>query len=650
VRIVRARQISQLFFFLLFLWLCVVASVGETWWQLRGWPVNWLLQLDPLVALGTMLTTRTLYAGLLWSLVTVVLTLLLGRFFCSWVCPFGTLHHFVGFLGSRGKTLSERAASNQYHRAQSIKYVLLVFLLGAAAGELLAGFPDLVGLSPGQSWPGAVLLILALLVLLFLSLRKLLARRPTMAPWVVVGVAMWILLGGSLSGHSLVKASLQTGLLDPIPLIHRSVNLVILPLVDGVKHQLAVSQRHTQGAWLIGAIFLAAVLLNLSTPRFYCRFVCPLGALLGVLSRYALWRVGKNQSECSQCARCEAACEGACEPSTKIRISECVLCMNCLDTCREDLMGYRTTPSELGEIVSPDLSRRGFLVSLLSGVAAVPVTRLGGTLGASWSPTLIRPPGALREEDFLKRCIKCGQCMRICPTNIIHPAHFQGGLEGFWTPILDFRAGTSGCQYNCIACGHVCPTAAIRPIAVDEKQGKNDFAPSGPLRVGTAFVDRGRCLPWAMDKPCIVCQENCPVSPKAIFTRQHFSPVRAGPFMVKSVDGTTVTLQEGNLKPGAVATGDFVCRAITQEEDGRWKILENTESVLVLFPDPAQQGLPEPGNNVEIQIRLKQPHVDLERCIGCGICEHECPVIGRRAIRVTAENESRSKEHALLLS
>ena len=170
-------------------------------------------------------------------------------------------------------------------------------------------------------------------------------------------------------------------------------------------------------------------------------------------------------------------------------------------------MGYRTTPSEVGEVVSPDLSRRGFLVSLLSGVAAVPVTRLGDTLGASWSPTLIRPPGALREEDFLKRCIKCGQCMRICPTNIIHPAHFQGGLEGFWTPILDFRAGTSGCQYNCIACGHVCPTAAIRPITVDEKQGKNDFTPGGPVRLGTAFVDRGRCLPWAMDKPCIVCQE-----------------------------------------------------------------------------------------------------------------------------------------------
>ena len=120
--------------------------------------------------------------------------------------------------------------------------------------------------------------------------------------------------------------------------------------------------------------------------------------------------------------------------------------------------------------------------------------------------------------------------------------------------------------------------------------------------------------------------------------------------MVKSVDGMMVTLQGGNLKPGAVATGDYFCRAITQKEDGRWKILENTESRLVLSPDLTEQRLPEPGNNVEIQIRLKQPHVDLTRCIGCGICEHECPVSGRRAIRVTAENESRSKAHTLLLS
>ena len=138
MRIPTVRRISQIFFLVLFLWFCIVSSLGEKWWQLRGWPVNWLLQLDPLIALGTMLTTRALYAGLLWAMATVVLTILLGRFFCGWVCPLGSLHHFVGFLGRRGKSLRERVAVNQYHRGQTIKYYLLIFLLTAAAGSLIA--------------------------------------------------------------------------------------------------------------------------------------------------------------------------------------------------------------------------------------------------------------------------------------------------------------------------------------------------------------------------------------------------------------------------------------------------------------------------------------------------------------------------------
>lgn len=164
----------------------------------------------------------------------------------------------------------------------------------------------------------------------------------------------------------------------------------------------------------------------------------------------------------------------------------------------------------------------------MAGLAAVPLARLAGKTGENWNPAVIRPPGALPEEMFLQRCIKCGQCMRICPTNVIHPAALQAGIEGIWTPILNFRMGTSGCQRGCIACGNLCPTAAIRPISLDERLGRGDFADRGPIRIGTAFVDRGRCLPWAMDRPCIVCQENCPVSPKAIVTREAFQPVRLG--------------------------------------------------------------------------------------------------------------------------
>ena len=169
MRIVTVRRITQVFFFLLFIWFCMVTTIGVNWWQLRGWPVNWILQLDPLVAVATMLSTQSLYRGLLWALVTVVLTILLGRFFCSWVCPFGTLHHFVGYLGRRAKGVSEKIRLNQYHPGQSIKYYLLIFLLTAAAsgqlGRLFRIVPDRPKLS-------LVVASIALLGLALLSLLK----------------------------------------------------------------------------------------------------------------------------------------------------------------------------------------------------------------------------------------------------------------------------------------------------------------------------------------------------------------------------------------------------------------------------------------------------------------------------------------------
>ena len=135
MRIVTVRRITQAFFLLLFLWFCLVSTLGEQWWQLRGWPVNWFLQLDPLVGIGTFLTTHTLFRGLLWCVATIVLTILLGRFFCGWVCPFGALHQFVGYLGKSRNKMAEKVKKNQYRPAQYLKYWILIFLLSAAAAE-----------------------------------------------------------------------------------------------------------------------------------------------------------------------------------------------------------------------------------------------------------------------------------------------------------------------------------------------------------------------------------------------------------------------------------------------------------------------------------------------------------------------------------
>ena len=387
--IVTARRISQTFFLLLFLWFCIVSSFGAEWWQLRGWPVNWFLQLDPLVALGTMLTTGTLYAGLAWGLVTIMLTMLLGRFFCGWVCPFGTLHHLTGCFGKRAKSASARVAINQYHQHQSLKYYLLLFLLSAAAGVLLAEAARLAFSNPVGFW----VLLAATVGAAAFAVVKAFSERRQAASLCLLLIATWAVLGFFLGAGQMLGASLQTGLLDPLPLVHRSVNLVLLALADANPQKLFSTQRYYEGAWVIGVIFLAAVLLNLKRPRFYCRFLCPLGALFGLLGRFSLWRIGKNTDNCRHCKLCEANCEGGCEPAAAIRTNECVLCMNCLHECTHDLITFSTQPSPSGEIVAPDLSRREVVTTLLSGVALVPMLNLSGQTARNYHPAVIRPPG-----------------------------------------------------------------------------------------------------------------------------------------------------------------------------------------------------------------------------------------------------------------
>ena len=578
MKIVTVRRISQVFFFSLFVWFCIVATIGEKVWQIRGWPVNWFLQLDPLVAIGTMLTTHTLYWPLLWALVTIVLTIIFGRFFCSWVCPFGSLHHFVGFLGNRKKKLARKIQLNKYRKAQCIKYFILIFFL------FMAAFPS-------------------------------------------IGV------------------TLQTGLLDPIPLVTRSFQL-LLSITDRSVNFVSATPRFYEAGSPVLLIFFTAVLLNLTIPRFYCRFICPLGALFAILGRFAIWRIGKNQSECTDCKLCERSCEGGCEPSGNIRISECVLCFNCRQDCKDEIISYQTRPSLAGEITNPDLSRRGFVLSLAGGVFAVPAVRLSNKLGSNWYHRVIRPPGALPEKEFLKRCIKCGQCMRVCPTNVIQPGGIEGGLENLWTPVLNNRIGSSGCQLNCVACGQVCPTSAIRPITLAEKLGTDEFADVGPIRLGTAFVDQNRCLPWAMDKPCIVCEENCPLSPKAVYTEECFNTIRDGILTVKKTMANTIETVEETIVPDKFATGDYYCAV---EGSVRRKITANTENTIVISPDEQFEKTPAAGSKIEIQVRLQKPHVDIEKCIGCGVCEHECPVSGKKAIRVSAEGETRSTDRTLLL-
>jgi len=577
MRIVTVRRISQIFFLVVFLWFCVAATLGAAWWQLRGWPINWLLDLDPLTSLATVLATGRLYATLAWSLVAIGLTLFLGRFFCGFACPLGTINQATGWVARRGLHQHGRVEANRHRPAQAWKYYFLAFFLALA-----------------------------------------------------------------------FRGSVQTGLIDPLPLLHRSVNLALLPLADNGLGLLSGEPRFYASAWFIGVVFLGVVGLNLVMPRFFCRFICPLGALFGMLGRFSPWRIGKTGGKCGECRICEEYCEGACRPSGIFIAGECVMCMNCLDRCPANRVTFAGKPSTAGEAGLPDLSRRGFIVAG-SGVLLASLWGVGGLAGAGRDAGLIRPPGALDEDRFLARCIRCGQCMRICPANIIQPALLEAGVQGLWTPAVDYRLGRSGCQPNCIACGQVCPTAAIRPLSLDEKQGLGDFAAQGPIRMGTAFVDRGRCLPWAMDRPCLVCHELCPVSPKAIFTRTGFETIRDGRALPARAQGPVVVLEAIIPTWANIVSGDYYLRPTGQPEAALRRITGLAGVGLILERPLTGEDLTAAGGRVDIVVRLERPFMDPARCIGCGMCEQACPVSGRRAIRVYSENESRSRSGRLLI-
>jgi polyferredoxin len=547
---VNIRRTYEALFLGLFLFFLFITDLR----YLKGWPVSLFLEATPLVAVATALTTHTIYRNLVWGLVIIAITMMLGRVWCNWMCPFGILHHFFGWIGNRRNT-KQMIEVNRYRKIYAIKYYILAVMIAMAGLWIIPTAID----TPGQIWGayhGA-------------ELRQTGFARVVAA--VETGIAR------SAEEHKRTNSTLQIGLLDPIALTVRSMTTSVLPSVHKATESVYTEPREYWQAWIVGLIFIGFLVANWWIPRFFCRVVCPLGALLGIFSKFALWRIDRDPVRCTDCDLCLKSCEGASDPQGDLRKSECFVCLNCIDDCPHDALSFRFLPRKASEVAYPAVGRRELLLSGLFGLLFFPMTRLSGGVRKNFQRGVIRPPGSVAEDEFLRRCIKCDQCIRVCPTNVLQPALFEAGLEGLWTPIMISKMGW--CELNCTLCSQVCPTGAIREISIAEKLGVGPFEGKGPVKTGTAFYNQGRCLPWAMDVSCVVCEEVCPVSPKAIFTRN-------------------------------------------VEVTDRW------------------------GATLE----LKRPYIDAVKCIGCGICEHECPVKDDPAVYVTAIGETRDKNRSLLLS
>jgi MauM/NapG family ferredoxin protein len=343
-----------------------------------------------------------------------------------------------------------------------------------------------------------------------------------------------------------LSGSLQVGLLDPISLLARSLGSGIFPAASAVLGDGLYRPRLYLGAWLTGGILVALLVANRWIVRWWCRALCPLGAGLGWIARSAVYRIHVDPDTCTDCCLCVQDCQGADEPFGKHRAAECHVCLNCIGDCPEGAIRFAPFAPAAAPAGGVSLERRQLVGVALAGAVTLPLFRASAGSPSSPGPLAIRPPGALPEIEFSARCVRCGACVNACPTSALQPALGEAGIEGLWTPVLVARRGW--CEPSCTLCGAVCPTGAIRPLGPDEK----GWTREGPaIRIGTAFFDRGRCLPWGMATPCIVCQEVCPTSPKAIWLEEA---------SVRRRDGSTVRLQQPYMDP-ARCVGCGLCEA-----------------------------------------------------------------------------------------
>ena len=516
----RAVQVAALCAFVFLLFAAVQRHAAFPYADL-------FFRFDPLAAFGTMIAARAWLPHLALALVTVVVAVLAGRVWCGWICPLGTLLGWARFRGA------SRRAERLPAGLRGVKYVLLI----------------------------AILVMAALGSLTFLVLDPIALLTRTFTTSIIPGLD-YVVNGAETALTGWAPGASAVSWFE----IH--ARGVVLP----------VYQPHYAQGVAIFVLFLAVVLLNALADRFWCRYLCPLGAMLGLVAKVQVLRPMAG-SACDACGNCVRACRldaiedvpdasDTAAPSsaasttaalTALRVvtSECTMCLDCLVACRRNAgmtLGVARRPGPWMPAYDP--GRREFMAAAALGVGAV---ALFGTsvARAVKAPGLIRPPGAQDEGVLLSRCLRCSECIKVCPTSGLQPALLEAGLEGLWTPVLASRLGY--CDYACTACGNVCPSGAIPKLGLEEKRRQV---------LGVAVIDTDRCLPWAAETPCIVCQEMCPVPDKAI---------------------------------------------------------ELSGNHLITRPDGTQD-------------YLSRPRVVAGRCIGCGICEYKCPLEGPAAIQIRPSN------------
>ena len=311
----------------------------------------------------------------------------------------------------------------------------------------------------------------------------------------------YCLLAGVLAAA--VSGVLLAGFVAAIPVFTRGMMYLVAPVQLGLAKGWYLNPPMHAGHYLSVGLFVLTIGLGLLGARFWCRYLCPSGAVFSVANLLRL--TGRRVTDaCIKCGKCARACPfGAIKPDFSTRALDCTFCQTCARVCPVDAIefGVRRVPRAACRVEEKkQVSRRGFAAGLAGGLAGGVAASIGvrELRGAPPDYPPLRPPGSVPEREFLQLCGRCGECLKACPFNAIQPIGFENGFECLWTPqvVPDWE----GCEPKCNNCGQVCPTGAIRALPLDEKRA---------ARIGLAIVNEATCLPHLGTEACQMCFVEC---------------------------------------------------------------------------------------------------------------------------------------------